>query len=179
MLVFALSLPPVTTIRPSGSTEMPGQNMSCPVSVTVRWVTTPVAGSYVAVTVRPRPPLNASGAYADQVRILPLGSCAAATGTSGKPTGALHVPRDGTTEPLGPSRLISAALLHGPRLPASDSAVSRTYRAVAGGNTTVCRAALSGNEPAAIRDVHVVPSVLLSTLYRPMRPLALAAGRGR
>src|ERR687884_189587 len=61
MLVFWLALPPVTITRPSGSAEMPGQNMSCPVSVTVRWVTTPVFGSYVAVTVWPYPPLKVSG----------------------------------------------------------------------------------------------------------------------
>src|ERR1044072_8470050 len=105
MLVFALLLPPVTITRPSGSTEMPGQNMSWPVSVIVRCVTTPVAGSYVAVTVRPPGLLvNLSTAYDDQVTILPFGSIAAATGTSGKPTGGLHVPRCGATDPLGPSR---------------------------------------------------------------------------
>src|ERR671920_1845996 len=119
MLVLSLLLPPVTRIRPSDSAEMPGQNMSWPVSVMVRWVTTPVAGSYVAVTVRPPGlPLYLSTAYDDQVRILPLGSMAAATGTSGKPTGGLHVPRCGATDPLGPSTSISAALVHGPRLPA-------------------------------------------------------------
>src|SRR3954470_6676788 len=120
MLVRLLLVPPVTRIRPSGSAEMPGQNMSWAVSVTVRWVTTPVAGSYVAVTVRPPGPLvNRSGAYADQVRILPFGSCAAATGTSGKPTGAPQVPRFASTEPVAPSMVTSAALLHGPRRPAS------------------------------------------------------------
>ena len=101
-----------------------------------------------------------------------MGSCAAATGTSGKPTGALHEPRCGTTEPLGPSRLISAALLHGPRVPASLVAVSRTYRAVAGGNTTVCRAGLSAKDAVADPVVQVVPLVLVSTLYSPIRPLA-------
>ena len=37
-----------------------------------------------------------------------------------------------------PSRLISAALDHGPRLPASVSAVSRTKRAIRGSKVTVC-----------------------------------------
>jgi hypothetical protein len=49
-------------------------------------------------------------------------------------------------------------------LPASVCAVSRTYRAVAGGNTTVCSAGLSAKVPPAMRDVHIVPSVLLSIL---------------
>ena len=44
----------MTKLRPSARAEMPGQNMSWPVSVTMRCVTVLVAGSYVAVTVLPR-----------------------------------------------------------------------------------------------------------------------------
>jgi hypothetical protein len=53
--------------------------------------------------------------------------------------------------------LISAALLQGPRPPASERAFTRTYRAVTAGKTTVCNAALSGKPASAIRVVQVVP----------------------
>src|SRR5512133_2722834 len=110
MLVLALSSPPVTSTRPSARTEIPGQNMSWPVSETVRWVTTRVTGSRVAVTVFPVPP-KLSDRYDDHVRIFPSGSNAAATGTNGKPIGAPHAPFDGSTAPAGRSRLTSAALV--------------------------------------------------------------------
>src|SRR5436190_22460721 len=114
----------------------------------VAWVTTPVAGSNRAVTVWPVPP-NESGLYEDQVSSLPLGMTAAAAGTSGKPTGALHSPCGAVAPDRWPSTEISAALDHGPRLPASDVAVSRTYRAGVGANVTVCAVVASGNVPDA------------------------------
>ncbi len=61
-LVFALSLPPLTSRVPSDSSAVPGQNMSCPVSVTVRALTAPVVTSYVAVWVLPVPTPNVSAA---------------------------------------------------------------------------------------------------------------------
>src|SRR6478752_1986891 len=121
MLVLPAVVPPVMTMRPSGSMEVPGQNMSWPVSVTVRADTTPVVGLNVAVWVRPIPfqlPLQSYGRYADHVRMLPLGSCAAAPGTSGKLMVLPHTPRLASGAACGASRLISAAFVHGPRLPA-------------------------------------------------------------
>src|SRR3954468_10944987 len=44
-----------------------------------------------------------------------------------------------------PSTLNAAALLHGPRLPASVVAVSRTYRAICDGMVTVCAVLRSPN----------------------------------
>src|SRR4051794_6243888 len=149
MLVLSLSLPPFTRSLPSGSMAVPGQNMSCPVLLTVAWLTAPLARSSVAVCVKPWLPPKLSGWYADHVRTLPVDSIAAATGTIGKPVGASQrpTPVDGgvvvggavvgvvgptvvegcvTVPPAYPTRLISAALDHGPRLPASVNAVSRT-----------------------------------------------------
>ena len=48
--------PPDTNTVPSDRTARPGQNMSCPVSVTVRWLTAPVTVSMVAVWVKPLAP---------------------------------------------------------------------------------------------------------------------------
>src|SRR5882724_1256616 len=178
MLVFPASPPPFTSTRPSTSMAVPGQNMSCPVSVTLRWLTAFVAGSYVAVSVAPLPPV-VYGSDEDQVSSRPVGSSAAATGISGKLTGALHRPMLAGGAAAAPSRLISAALLHWPRRPASDSAVSRTYRAGTAGNVTVFRAESSSQVPAE-RTAQVLPSVLVSTRYEPIAPLRpVAAGRGR
>ena len=57
------------------------------------------------------------------------------------------------------SKLISAALLHGPRPPASVRAVSLTYRAVMAGKETVFSAEVSANVPVATGLPQVVPSV--------------------
>src|SRR5919198_6571633 len=114
MLTFAALLPPATMIRPSGSAAVPGQNMSCPVLVTVRALTVPSARFIVAVWVYPR----ACGSLvyalaAAQVSSLPLGSCATATGTSGKPTVAPHAPAvRGFGRGRSPVMLISAADVH-------------------------------------------------------------------
>src|SRR3954453_13607051 len=56
-----------------------------------------------------------------------------------------------------PRPLISAALLHGPRLPASDVAVSRTYRAICDGKVTVCATCLSLNAPVTDWGDQTVP----------------------
>ena len=78
-----------------------------------------------------------------------------------------------------PSRLISAALDHGPRLPASVSAVSRTNRAIRGSKVTVCAVLTSAKLPVAAAAPHVAPSVLVSMRYCPMVPLRLVPCRGR
>jgi hypothetical protein len=51
MLVFSALSPPVTTMSPLPSIEMPGQNMSWFVLVTVAALTWPVFGFSVAVLV--------------------------------------------------------------------------------------------------------------------------------
>src|SRR5262245_5367035 len=124
MLTLAALLPPATMTRPSGRVAGPGQNMSCPVGVTVRGLPVPLARFMVAVWVSP----VACGSLvyplaAAQVSRLPLGSWATATGTIGKPTVAPHDPAVcGFGRGRSPVTLISPALLHGPRLPASVSA---------------------------------------------------------
>jgi len=109
-----------------------------------------------------------------------LGSWAAPTGTIGKPiVGPHEPPRFGAGNGSPPVRLISAAELHGPRLPASVVAVSRTYCASTGGNTTVWVAGLSPNFPALIRVVQCDLSSDVSILYEPIRPFLFVDGRGR
>ena len=49
MLVRALLMPPLTSRRPSARLVVPGQNMLCPLSVTVRSLLVFVAGSNVTV----------------------------------------------------------------------------------------------------------------------------------
>src|SRR5215207_7556555 len=114
----------------------------------------PVARSQVAVWVRPLLPPKLSVAYADQVTILLLGSSAAATGTSGKLIVPLHRPALGGGVDAVPSRLISAALVHGPRLPASVRAVSRTYRAGTAAKAAVFSVASSAHVPPATGVPH-------------------------
>src|SRR5919205_2592605 len=119
----------MTMIRPSGSIEMPGQNMSWPVFDTSVWDTSPVVRSNMDVWVRPPPPAYMAGALADHVSSRLSGSSAAAAGTIGK---LMVGPQDpNTPEPpsgaggaASPTRVISAALLQGPRPPASVMACS-------------------------------------------------------
>src|SRR5689334_5503683 len=61
-----------------------------------------------------------------------------------------------------PSTLISAALLHGPRLPASEVAVSRTYRAICDGKVTVCAICRSEKAPVTACGAQIVPLRLVS-----------------
>src|SRR5437868_10037091 len=83
MLVLPLLNPPFTRTRPSARFAVPGQNMSCPVSVMSRSVDVPVAGSNVAEYVLPPSVLNEKRSSDDQRRILPSGKLAADTGTIG------------------------------------------------------------------------------------------------
>lgn len=91
----------------------------------------------------------------DQVSSLPeLCSSEPATGTRGNAIGVPHTPLvDGAAIPAEPAtrllsdepRLISAALVQGPRSPASDRAVSRTWRARTPAHNTVAGSGFSFN----------------------------------
>src|SRR4051812_31473230 len=70
-----------------------------------------------------------------------------------------------------PCRLISAAVLHGPRLPASVRAVSRMYRAVTAGNGTLFSVWSSAKVPVATALPQVTPSLETKIWYWPMLPL--------
>jgi hypothetical protein len=61
-------LPPVTRMSPVASIEMPGQNMSWLVFVTVIALTVSVAGSNVAVSVCATLPVNDVRLCADHVK---------------------------------------------------------------------------------------------------------------
>ena len=93
-VVFELLLPPLIRIFPSGSSEVPGQNMSCPVLATRAWVTLPVVRFRMDVSVLPLVPPRAMGEFEDQVSSRLPGNRAAATGTSGKLIVGPHDPSD-------------------------------------------------------------------------------------
>src|SRR3954462_13738806 len=85
------------------------------------------------------------------------GSTAADTGTMGRPMGRPHTPpRAGAT----PSTSTSAAELHGPRCPASLSAVRRTKRAGTGGKLAVLAVLSSAHWPLPAGAPQDVPSRL-------------------
>ncbi len=86
-----------------------------------------------------------------------------------------NTPAGGAGSP--PKRLISAALLQGPRFPASEVAVKRMYRALTAGKSTVFSAMVSAQAPVAT-TFQVVPSELASIEYFPIRPFP-RSGRGR
>src|SRR5215469_17476070 len=85
---------------------------------------------------------------AEKVSSLSSGSMTALTGTIGKPIGALHLPPT-PADGASPRTLTSAADVHGPRLPASDSAVSLTNLADTGAKTAYLLVASSAQVPAA------------------------------
>ena len=75
--------------------------------------------------------------------------------------------------------MTSAALLHGPRPPASVSAFNRTYLAELLGKLTTFVVESSANWPVATGLPQVVPSVETWIWYWPMFPLRpVASGRG-
>ena len=84
----------------------------------------------------------------------------------------------GWVVPVSATRLSSAALVQGPRLPASVIAVSRTKRVATGVNTVVFSNALSAQVPVATAAPQFAPSGLAWISKRPMRPLELLV-RGR
>src|SRR6478672_10646303 len=146
MLVCRLLLPPVTTTSPLGKIATPGQNMSWPVLLTVRWLTCPVVRSQMAVCVMLWPRAEFMVVLEDHTRSLLPGKSAAATGTSGNPivgphspttdgfvlrVGALGAPKDGGDCTSGaPCSEIAAAATEDPEPAAYDSAVSLTKRVV-------------------------------------------------
>src|SRR5215470_3144909 len=88
----------------------------------------------------------------------------------------------GSAGPIGgspPNRPISAADDHGPRLPASVKAVSRTYRAETLPKTAVFRDLSSAQVPVATGAPQFIPSLLAEIEYRPILPLDDLSCRGR
>ena len=84
----------------------------------------------------------------------------------------------GSVATASATRLSSAALAHGPRLPASVIAVSRTKRVATGVNAVVFSSALSAQVPVATATPQFVPSGLTWISKRPIRPFG-SLGRGR
>src|SRR5258708_2081439 len=84
-------------------------------------------------------------------------------------------PARGRAGPIGgsPNRPISAADVQGPRLPASVSAVSRTYRPRTPPNTTVFSVLSSAQVPEVTGKSQFFPSRLTETEYRPISPLLI------
>src|SRR5258707_693405 len=100
------------------------------------------------------------------------------TGTRGKPIGALHSPPTAAVG-AGPWRLISAADVHGPRLPASVKAVSRTYRQGTLLKTAIFRDLPSAQVPVATGVPQFIPFMLTEIEYWPIFPLDDVSCRGR
>jgi hypothetical protein len=111
------------------------------------------------------------------VAVLPSSTLAAApfSRTVSWLSAATVQPVRGSAGSVPPSRLISAAADQVPRSPASLSAVSRTKRVSTVANVTVLSTSSSANVPVAA-TVYVVPSLLASTRYCPIRPFGPSAG---
>jgi len=97
-----------------------------------------------------------------------FGSMTALTGTIGKPIGALQLP---PTPAAGASPwiLISAADDHGPRLPDSVRAVSRTKRVDIEVKTAYFCVWSFAHVPESTGDPQLLPSLLTEMEYWPMR----------
>ncbi len=121
---------------------------------------------------------NAISSKAEKVSSLLFGSMTALTGTIGKPIGALQLP---PTPAAGASPwiLISAADVHGPRLPDSVKAVSLTNWAHTGVKTAYFCLWSSAQVPQATGDPQLLPSLLTEMEYWPMVPFKRASWRGR
>ncbi len=87
-----------------------------------------------------------------------------------------NTPAGGAGSP--PKRLISAALLQGPRFPASEVAVNRTNRALTAVNAAVFSTAVSAHVPFATGWLQVTPSMLTRISKLPIRPFPRSV-RGR
>ena len=96
---------------------------------------------------------------AENVSSLLFGSITALTGTRGKPMGASHLPPAATVG-ARPWILISSADVHGPRLPASLRAVSRTNLADTAAKTASFVARLFAHVPVATGEPQLVPLLL-------------------
>ena len=96
---------------------------------------------------------------AENVSTLLFGSITALRGTRGKPIGASHLPPAATVG-ARPWILISSADVHGPRLPASLRAVSRTNLADTAAKTASFVARLFAHVPVATGEPQLVPLLL-------------------
>src|SRR5215471_18100955 len=96
---------------------------------------------------------------AENVSSLLFGSMTALAGTMGKPIGAVQEP-PADEAGAAPWTLISAADVHGPRLPASVRAVSRTNLADFAGKVEYFVVWLSAHFPEATGEPQVFPSTL-------------------
>src|SRR5215510_11484346 len=135
--------------RPSARSTSPTQHIWWCVLTLICSVTWPVLRSRRATLVTvSRTLLKDMVSSAENVSSLLLGSTTALTGTRGKPVGALHLPPAAAVG-AGPWTLISAADDHGPRLPASVRAVSRTNLADTAGKTASFMARLFAHAPVA------------------------------
>src|SRR5256885_11734713 len=85
--VVWLLLPPAIRMSPFGRYEIPGQNMSACTPASIIGLTTPVVGSkneiHVLLGSVPMSPPWLSAQTDDHIRIEPVGSITAATGTTG------------------------------------------------------------------------------------------------
>src|SRR5215468_8081364 len=160
-MVVALSLlPPLMSTRPSARSASPTQNIWWWVLTLMGSVTLPVLRSRMATLVTAsRVLLEDMVSSAENVSSLLFGSRAALMGTRGKPVGALHLPPAAAVG-AGPWTLISAADVHGPRLPASVRALSRTNLADTAGKTASFMARLFAHAPVATGEPQLVPSLL-------------------
>src|SRR5215469_979134 len=146
--------------RPSARSASPSQNIWWWVSMLIGSVTLPVLRSRMATLVMVSGVrLKAVSARAEKVSSLLFGSMTALTGTMGKPIGALHWP-PAAADGAVPWILISAADVHGPRLPASVRAVSRTNLADTGGKAASFVVRSSAHFPVATGEPQLVPSLL-------------------
>ena len=114
------------------------------------------------------PPLSRVVSCSLAVTIQPVRVSAVGAGAGG----------GGWVVPVSAIRWSSAALVQGPRLPASVIAVSRMKRVATGVNPVVFSNALSAQVPVATAAPQFVPSGLAWISKRPIRPFELLV-RGR
>src|SRR5215475_10143984 len=160
-IVVALSLlPPLMSTRPSARSASPTQNIWWWVLTFTGSVTSPVLRSRMAtLVIASAVLLELMVSRAENVSSLLFGSITALTGTMGKPMGAFHLPPAATVG-ARPWTLISDADVHGPRLPASVRAVSRTNLADTAGKTASFSVRLFAHVPVATGAPQLVPSLL-------------------
>src|SRR5215813_5345663 len=146
--------------RPSARSASPTQNIWWWVLTLMGSVTWPVLRSSMATLVTvSRTLLKDMVSSAENVSSLLLASMTALTGTRGKPVGALHLPPAAAVG-AGPWTLISAADVHGPRLPASVRAVSRTNLADTAAKTASFIVRSFAHVPVLTGKPQLVPSLL-------------------
>src|SRR5215831_6634377 len=143
--------------RPSARSASPTQNIWWWVLTLMGSVTLPVLRSRMAASVMVSGVLlEAMVSRAENVSSLSFGSITALMGTMGKPIGADHLPPTATVG-ARPWTLISSADVHGPRLPASLRAVSRTNLADTAAKTASFVERLFAHVPLATAEPQLVP----------------------